>query len=94
MVDSVDLATPVTVNKAKVFVVALWKIAPPTQESEIIGKWFAGNYTVGKIVLLYVGQATRRFLLDGDSKPTHIELNCLKLHQRGCSGYIEASLTI
>ena len=30
------------------------------------------------------------FLLDSDNKPTHVELNCLKLHQPGCSGYIES----
>ena len=30
------------------------------------------------------------FLLDSDSKPTHVELNCLKLQQPGCSGYIES----
>ena len=31
------------------------------------------------------------FLLDtSDSKPTHVELSCLKLHQPGCSGYIES----
>ena len=30
------------------------------------------------------------FLLDSESKPTHVELNCLKLHQLGCSGYIES----
>ena len=57
MVDSIDLANelPVTVNSDKVFV-ALWlKLAPQTHESEIIGKWFAGIYTVGLKVLLYVG---------------------------------------
>ena len=30
------------------------------------------------------------FLFDSDNKPTHIELNCVKLHQPGCSGYIES----
>ena len=83
MVDSIDLANelPVKVNSDKVFLVALWlKLAPSTQESEIIRKWFAGIYTAWKKVLLYVGRATRMFLLDSDSKPTHIELNCLKLH--------------
>ena len=40
---------PVTVNSDKVFLVALWlKLAPPTKKSEIIGKWFARIYTVGK----------------------------------------------
>ena len=39
MVDSIDLANalPVTVNSAKVFLVALWlKLVPQTQESGII----------------------------------------------------------
>ena len=54
------------------------QLAPPTQANEIIGKWF------------FVGQATRRFLLDSDRKLTHTELNCLKLHQPGYSGYIES----
>lgn len=32
----------------KVFLVTLWsKLATQTQESEIIGKWFAGIYAVG-----------------------------------------------
>ena len=96
MVDSIDLANklPLTVNSASIcFVVALWsKLAPPTQESEIIGKRFARIYTVGKKVLLYVGRATKRFLLDSDSTLTHIELNCLKLHQPGCRRYIESIL--
>ena len=65
------------------------KISPPTQKSEITGKWFAGIYTVGKKVLLFVGHATKKFLFDSDSKPTYIELNCLKLHQPGCIEYIE-----
>ena len=93
MLDSNDLANelPVTVNSAEVPLVALWlKIALPTEVSEIIGKWFAGIYTVGKKVLLYVGRVTRRFRLDSDSKTAHIELNCLKLHQPGCSAYIES----
>ena len=30
------------------------------------------------------------FLLDTDNKQTHVELNCLKLHQPGCSGYIKS----
>ena len=41
---------------------------------------------------LYFGLAIKRFLLDSDSKPTQIELNGLKLHQPGCSGYIECIL--
>ena len=93
MVDSNDLANelPVTVNSAEVPLVALWlKIAPPREVSEVIGKWFAGIYTVGKKVLLYVGQVTRRFLLDSDSKTAHTELNCSKLHQPGSSAYIES----
>ena len=45
-----------------------------------------------KKVLLYVGKATRIFLLNSDSKPTHDELNCLKMHQPGYSGYIESML--
>ena len=32
------------------------------------------------------------FLLDTDRKPTHVELNCWKLHEPGCSGYIESML--
>ena len=57
MIDSIDLANelPKTFNSDKVFVALLLKLALPTQESEIIGKWFAGIYTVGKKVLLYVG---------------------------------------
>ena len=39
--------------------------------------------------MLYVGQTTKRFLLDNDSKPTHIKLNCLKLYEPVCSGYIK-----
>ena len=60
IVDSIDLANelPVTVNNAKVILVA-----PPMQESEIIGKWFAGIYAIGKKVLLYVGQATKGLCL-------------------------------
>ena len=38
----------------------------------------------------YVTQTTRMFLLDTDNKQTHVELNCLKLHQPGCSGYIKS----
>ena len=68
----------------------MWsKLAPPTQESEIIERGFVGIYTVGEKVLLYVGRVTKRFLLNSDSKPTYIKLNCLKLHQPGCSGYTE-----
>ena len=55
MVDSNDLANelPVTVNSAKVFLVALRsKVAPPTQDSEIIGKRLSGIYTIEKKVLL------------------------------------------
>ena len=92
MVDSNDLANelPVTVKRAKVFLVALRsKVAPPTQDSEIIGKRFSGIYTIGKKVLLYVRRATKKFLLDSNIKPTHTELNFLQLHQCGCSGYIE-----
>ena len=57
MIDSIDLANelPKTFNSDKVFVALLLNLALPTQESEIIGKWFAGIYTVGKKVLLYVG---------------------------------------
>ena len=96
MVDSIDLANelPVAVNSAKVFLVALWsKLDPPTQESEITGKWFVGICTAEKkkgFATVYFGRATRRFLPDSGSKPAHIELNCLKLHQSGCSGYIES----
>ena len=46
-------------------------------------------HNLHKKVLLYVGQATKMFLVNSDSKPAHVELNCLKLHQLGCSGYIE-----
>ena len=54
MVDSIDLANelPVTVNSDKVFAVALLlKLALWFNN----GKWFAGIYTVGKKVLVYVG---------------------------------------
>ena len=87
MTDNIDLANklPLIVNSTKVFLVELWlKLASPMQKSEIIGKRLAGIYTVGKKVLLNVGWATKRFLPDSDSKPTHIELNYLKLHQPGC----------
>ena len=95
MVDNIDFANalPVTVNSATVFVVALWlKLALSTQESEIIEKWFAGICTVRKKVLLYIcwAQVNRRFLIDSDSEPTYTELICLKLHQPGCTGYIES----
>ena len=55
MLDNIGLANelPVTVNSAKVFLVAFWsKLVPPTQESEIIGKWFSGICTVEKRALL------------------------------------------
>ena len=80
-----------TINESsKPFLVALWTdLSPPTNESEIIGKWFAGIYLSGKKVLLYVGRATKRFINDVDSKATHIELDLLRLHQPGRRGYIE-----
>ena len=72
---------PITNESSKPFLVALWTdLSPPTNESEIIGKWFAGIYLSGKKVLLYVGRATKRFINDVDSKATHIELDLLKLH--------------
>lgn len=81
---------PTTNESSKPFLVALWTdLSPPTNESEIIGKWFAGIYLSGKKVLLYVGRATKRFINDVDSKATHIELDLLKLHQPGGRGYIE-----
>ena len=96
MVDSIDLANalPVTVNSAKVFLVALWlKLVPQTQESGIIQKWFVGICIAEKkgFATVYAGWATR-FLPDSDGKPAHIELNCLKLHQPGCSGCIRSIL--
>ena len=67
VVDSIDFANalPVTVNSATVFVVALWlKLAPLTQESEIIEKWFAGICTVRKKVLLYICWAGKQKVSD------------------------------
>ena len=46
------------------------------------------NVQFEKKVLLFVGRATKKFLLDSDSKPTYIKLNCIKLHQPGCTRYM------
>ena len=64
MLHSIDLANelPVTVNSAKVFLVALWlKLAPPTHESELIGKWFAGIYPVEKRFYYMLGRLPKGF---------------------------------
>ena len=66
IVDSIDLANklPLIVNCAKVFLVALrLKLAPPMQGSEIIGKWFAGIYTVGKRFCYMLGRSSKGFCL-------------------------------
>ncbi|XP_057302349.1 uncharacterized protein LOC130636595 [Hydractinia symbiolongicarpus] len=69
--------------------VKLWKwLSPPTQEEEIVGKWFAVVFkpesaNVKKrtpAASLYIGKATTRFLLDADGPACGIEFDCLKLH--------------
>ena len=80
---------PVTVNS---ILVALGsKLVPPTQESEIIWKLFAGICTVEKkkVLVQYMVGGPQEGLENSDSKLEHIRLNCLKLHQSDCSGYIE-----
>lgn len=80
---------PVTVNSILVALVS--KLVPPTQESEIIRKLFAGICTVEKkkVSVQYMLGGPQEGLENSDSKLEHIRLNCLKLHQSDCSGYIE-----
>ena len=64
-----------------------WKqLGPPTNEEEIIGKWFACIYLKQKQPYLYIGRALRRFLLDAEDENgaavAALEINCLE-HKLG-----------
>lgn len=65
--------------------VTLWKgLGPPTDEKEIIGKWYAAIYEYEekekKKNHLYIGRALNRFLYDENGVPTGLRLDCLRLH--------------
>ena len=57
----------------------VWKrISPPTPEDEVTKGWYSAIYQEKKKSYLYVGKATRRFLLDKDGLANALELDCLK----------------
>lgn len=55
-----------------------YSLSPPTQEKDIVGKWFAGIWATKKSKKLCIGRLMKRFLDDEDGKVTAIELSCLK----------------
>ena len=58
---------------------SLWKwLSPPTEEEEIVGKWFALVYESKKKSYVYVGKALKRFLQDVNGLAIGLEMNCLK----------------
>ena len=63
------------------------ELGSPTHKINDNWKMLTGIYILRKTVLFYIGWATYRFLLHGYRKPTHLEANCLKLHQPCFSGY-------
>ena len=74
MMASINLENelPVTVNSAKVFLVALRsKLALTTQDSKIIGKWFAGIYSWKKS-FVYVERVTKRFFCLAATAEQHL----------------------
>ena len=54
--------------------------SPPTPEDEVTKGWYGAIYREKKKSYLYVGKATRRFLLDKDGLANALELDCLKPH--------------
>ena len=52
--------------------------SPPTPEDEVTKGWYGAIYREKKKSYLYVGKATRRFLLDKDGLANALELDCLK----------------
>ena len=58
---------------------ALWKsLSPPTEEKDIIGKWFAVAYQHKRQTLIYIGKIVKRFLTDVDGPAAAFEVDCLK----------------
>ena len=56
-----------------------WRhLSPPTQESEILGMWYAGIWENKKTKKLCIGRLLKRFLHDKDGDVHTIELSCLK----------------
>ena len=87
MLDSINLTNelPVTVNSAKLVLLALWlRLAPPTQEIELIGKWFVRIYKVWKKVFPVLGGLPKGSCLTVTGNQ-HI----LNQTAQGYSGYIE-----
>ena len=85
-------------DRIKAKLIEIWKsLSPPTVEEEIVGKWYAGIYKANlsakkqKLkLLLYIGKAVRRFLVDKDGPASGIELECLRLHV-GTSNIFESN---
>ena len=56
-----------------------WKgLAPPTKETEVIGRWYAAIFATKRTKRLYVGRLLKRFLKDEDGDVDSIQLHCLK----------------
>ena len=59
--------------------IKLWKsIAPPTNESDLLGKWFGVIYYQSKKTYLYVGKVAQRFLFDEGGPVAALRVDCLK----------------
>ena len=60
--------------------IKLWKsIAPPTNESDLLGKWFGVIYYQSKKTYLYVGKVAQRFLFDEGGPVAALRVDCLGL---------------
>ena len=51
---------------------------PPTNESEVIGKWFACIYNTKRGPNLFVGKALNHFLYNENDHAAGLELSCLQ----------------
>ena len=77
--ESVNLIMP-TDDQLSPYLKNVWKsISPPLCEEDVINKYYAGIYfDVKKKTHLFVGKATKRFLVDENGLAAALELDCFK----------------
>ena len=76
-VDENDIELPTKSEDCDQYFAKFWK-SPPTDESTIVGKWYAVSYSARKKPVLYIARAKRRFLMN--NSVSGIEMDCLKPH--------------